>query len=111
VVCGVVEQFGEGVAHQAVHLGRQFEEGGKVLPPGQVFLQRGQRVALHHLAQSAGLVAGVAALALHLQPLRSHQRLELRVGCPLGDAQALHQVLGQVFAVLDGGGGDPQGQR
>jgi len=111
VVDGIVEQLGERMTHQPLHFGWQIEARGKVLPPGRVLLQGGQRIALHDLTQRAGSVMGSSALAGALQPLGSHQRLELGVGGTLRDAQALHQVLGQPSAVLERGGRDPRGQR
>jgi hypothetical protein len=107
VVDGVVQQFGEGVLGHARHLRRQGEEGRKVARPGQVFLQPGEVVALHHLAQRAGLPAHVAWRAFGHQPLRGHQLAQQRQRGAAADGQPCHQQLGQIGTRTQRGGGDP----
>ena len=69
VVDGVVEQLGEGMLGHPLHLAGQFEAGREVAPPGQVFLQSFESVALHHLAQrrrdGSGGGAGCPARTSH----------------------------------------------
>ena len=111
VVDGVVDQFREGVLHHLQHSRRQVEEGREVVPPGQVFLQALERVALHHLAQAAGRVARLTGCAMRMQPLQCHQFVQCQQGLAAADLQALHQVCGQVVTVLDGSTGDPLRER
>jgi hypothetical protein len=50
----------------------------EVARPGQVFLQAGQLVALHHLAQRHRAVPRLARRAFAHQPLRRHQPAQQR---------------------------------
>jgi hypothetical protein len=89
--------------------GGQGEVRREVARPGQVFLQAGELVALHHLAQRSGLVDRLAADAFAHQPLRGFQSVQQRMSGAAAQRLALHHVAGQMLAMLADGRGDPLG--
>lgn len=81
------------------------------MPPRQVFVQAGERVALHHLAQRAGPMARAARRAVVDQPLQLDQASKRTPGAAARLAGARRDAVGEHGRMGCGRGGDPRRQR